>query len=214
MAEAVGELEARRRRALPGGFRDRWMGLLKLALPAAAAVLTFALVLIPLMQSRELSFLLSKESVAKAGERMRLEAAMYRGETAEGDPFEVSAADAVQRTSARPVVDLVGLKARLTDTEGPVLVTAPSGMFDMTADLLTVSGPVMLRSQRGWSLDSRTVLVSLRDRTVRTDERVSGRVAVGAFEAGSAYGDVGGRRVVLEGGARLRIRPGAGTGGA
>lgn len=208
------ELEARRRRALPGGARDRRVAFLKLALPAAAALLTFALVLIPLTQSREFSFLLSKESVAKADERLRMEAAMYRGETADGDPFEVSADDAVQRTSARPVVDLTGLEARLTDDEGPVRVTAPSGAFDMAADNLVVSGPVMLRSRRGWSLDSETVTVSLKNRTVRTDQRVRGRVAVGAFSAGRAFGDVGGRRVVLEGGARLRITPGAGTGGA
>ena len=170
--------------------------------------------LIPLTQSREFSFLLSKQSVAQAGERLRMEAAMYRGETSDGDPFEVSAADAVQRTSARPVVDLKGLEAKLTDEDGPVRVTAPAGAFDMTTDKLMVSGPVMLRSRRGWSLDSETVTVSLRDRTARTDLPVRGRVAVGAFSAGRAYGDVGGRRVVLEGGARLRITPGAGTGAA
>ena len=208
------ELEARRRRALPGGARDRRVAFLKLALLATAALLTFALVLIPLTQSREFSFLLSKQSVAQAGERLRMEAAMYRGETSDGDPFEVSAADAVQRTSARPVVDLKGLEAKLTDEDGPVRVTAPAGAFDMTTDKLMVSGPVMLRSRRGWSLDSETVTVSLRDRTARTDLPVRGRVAVGAFSAGRAYGDVGGRRVVLEGGARLRITPGAGTGAA
>lgn len=210
---SVAEAGARRASALPGAARDKRIAFLKLALPAAAALLTFVLVLMPLLQTRELSFLLSKDKVAKAGERLRIEAAMYRGETAEGDPFEVSAADAVQRTSARPVVDLTGLEARLTDNEGPVRVTAPAGAFDMTADTLTVSGPVMLRSQRGWSLDSETVVVSLKNRTVRTDRPVRGRVTVGAFSAERAFGDVGGRRVVLEGGARLRITPGPGTGG-
>ncbi len=122
-------LTRRQQAALPGSPHDRCMGVLKLALPAAAVAVLLAIIIWPLTKVQEFSFLLAKDKVAMATERLRIDNAVYRGETARGEAFIISAGSAVQRSSALPVVELKDLKARIAMAEGPAVVTAPSGRY-------------------------------------------------------------------------------------
>ena len=94
---------------LPGGPRDALVSAAKWVLPAASLALAAVLIVLPMLATQEFSFLLSKDSAARAGERMRMEEATYRGETARGEPFEIMAQSGVQKTSAVPVVVLTGI---------------------------------------------------------------------------------------------------------
>lgn len=199
---------ARHAAALPGSARDRFVGVLKVALPVAAASLLAVIVIAPLTSVQEFSFLLSKDRVAMSRERLRVDNAVYRGETAKGQPFVIRAGGAVQRTSAVPVVELRALAADLKMTEGPARVTAPSGRYDMDKDTLLVAGPVRLDSEAGYTIDSEAVLISLIDRTVATDRPVSGTLPLGSFRANRLRADILGRQLVLDRGAHLRILPG------
>ncbi|QMW24341.1 LPS export ABC transporter periplasmic protein LptC [Sandaracinobacteroides saxicola] len=211
---AAAQRNRRRVAAMPGGTRDRMVAVAKLGFPLAAIFVLGLLLALPLFNAQEFSFLLSKDSAGQANERMRIEQAMYRGETSDGKPFEISAADAVQKTSDTPVVMLKTLRARVQDNEGPATVTAPAGLYDMDSDVVEVSGPVKLDSASGFALDSDTVQVNLRGRTVTTKKPVTGRLPMGTFAANSLYADIQGKRVVLEGNARLRIIPARGRGAA
>lgn len=192
---------------LPGSARDRRVMAARWLFPLAAALLFAALILWPLSSSRELSFLLSKDAAGEAGERMRLTRALYRGTTSRGEPFELSADSAVQKTSQVPVVVLTGLKARIEQAEGPSVMTAPSGLYNLESDMLTVSGPIDVSGAGGYRLDAQEVKVDLAAREVTSPNQVVGELPMGRFSAQRFSADLGGRRVVLEGDVKLRLDP-------
>jgi lipopolysaccharide export system protein LptC len=204
-------LSARQRAALPGSYRDTLFGVLRWLLPALALIVLAAIIIWPLTKVREFSFLLAKDKVAMAEERMRIDRPVYRGETAKGEAFALSAAGAVQRSSAVPIVELKDLRAKLQLSDGPLTVTAPSGRYFLDTDKLQIAGPVMLESTSGFSLDSSQVDIDINARTVSTDTPVSGTVPLGSFRAGRLQADIRGRTVVLDGGAHLRIYQQRGT---
>ena len=205
MTAATDYAAARRRAALPGSSRDAVVTVLKLLLPGLAVALLALIVIWPLTSAREFSFLLSKDKVAMAKDRLRLDNAVYRGQTAKGQPFVIKAGGAVQRSSAVPVVELSNLAATLTMDDGPARVVAPSGRYDMDADTLDIAGPVRVDGDAGYSLDSQAVRISLIQRTVKTAEPVRGTLPLGAFRADALDADIAGRLVVLTGRVHLRI---------
>jgi lipopolysaccharide export system protein LptC len=192
---------------LPGSTRDLFVTAAKWVFPAASLLLFAVLLLLPLSASQEFSFLLSKDNAARAGERMRIEAATYRGETLRGEPFEIVAQSGVQKSSAVPVVMLRGLSARLEQQEGPATVSAPSGAFFIEENRLVVDGPVIARSASGFSLDGNDIDVSIAENRVSTDQPVSGTLPMGTFRADRFSADIQGREVRLDGAVKLRITP-------
>ena len=207
-------LTRRQQAALPGSGHDRFMGLLKVALPAAAVIVLLTIIIWPLTKVQEFSFLLAKDKVAMATERLRIDTAVYRGETARGEAFIISAGSAVQRSSALPVVELTDLKARIKMADGPAVVIAPAGRYFIDSDKLQINGPVTLDSAAGYSLDSATVDIDLNSRKVSTTAPVTGKLPIGSFRAGNFNADIQGRNAVLAGGVHLRIYGRAGKAGA
>jgi lipopolysaccharide export system protein LptC len=206
------DLTRRQRAALPGSARDRFFGVLKIILPIAAVVVLATIVIWPLAAAQEFSFLLAKDKVEAAAERLRIDNAVYRGETGRGEAFVISAGGAVQRSSAVPLVELTNLRAKLVMADGPATVTAPAGRYFMETDKLQILGPVRFDSAAGFSLDSATVDIDLNDRSVVTNEPVTGVLPIGNFRANSLSADIQGRNVVLDGGVHLRIYGRAGKG--
>lgn len=205
-------LSRRQQAALPGSAHDRRMSVLKWLLPSAAFALGMTILVWPLLSAQEFSFLLAKDQVAVANERLRVNRAEYRGKTAAGEAFAISAGSAVQRTSAEPVVVLTALAARLQGKDGPSTVEAPSGRYFLDEDRLEVAGPVKLRSDGGYTLDADTVAIDLKRRTVKTDAPVSGRLPMGTFRSDAMTGDLAGKRVSLIGNVHLRINQRGGRG--
>jgi lipopolysaccharide export system protein LptC len=199
--------EERRRSMLPGSSRDMVVNAAKWVLPGATLALLAVLVALPLATTQEFSFLLSKDSAARAGERMRVQEASYRGETSRGEPFEIMARSGVQKTSAVPVVVLEGLSAEIRQATGPATVTAPRGEFFIEENRLLVSGPVVARSTSGYSLDADRIEVDINESRVSTDQPVSGQLPMGQFRANRFSADIEGRHVILSGGVSLRINP-------
>jgi len=206
MTVAADELARHRRAwALPGSTWDRQVGLLKRALPLAAAAILLACLIWPLTAKQEFSFILSRDSVEMAGERLRMERPMYRGEDSKGRPFSILAEHAVQRTSNSPVVELSKIDARLEMPEGIATVTAPMGRYDLEAERLNVTGPVIFRRPDGFALETADVTVNLPTRKVTSVGRVKGRVPLGSFSADRLDADVETRVVTLSGGVKMRI---------
>jgi lipopolysaccharide export system protein LptC len=196
-------LTRRQRAALPGSRHDRVIGVLKWLLPVLAVVVLVTIVVVPLSKAREFSFLLAKDNVAQARERLRLDSAVYRGETTRGEAFTIVAKNAVQRSSAVPVVELTSLSARIALHDGPATVVAPSGQYFLDEDRLQVAGPVKLDSTAGYSVDSASVDIDLASRKVTSSAPVTGTLPLGTFRAGRFSGDIQGQRLVLDGGVHL-----------
>lgn len=198
---------ARRQSMLPGSSRDTVVRIAKLLLPATAAALFLVLLLVPLTRVQEFSFLLSKDNAGRAGERMAVQEAVYRGQTAQGEPFRISATSGIQKSSAEPVVMLSGLAAEINRSSGQIRVTAPTGAFDMESNQVKVDGPVMARSQSGYSLDGAGILVDINAGRVTSDQPVRGTLPSGRFSADRFEADIDGSRILLDGRASLRLTP-------
>src|SRR5688500_616568 len=114
MSEAATRERAFRQHwAVPGSSHDRLVRFAKIALPSAVGVLVAVLMFAPLDRQGDASFILDKNQVDNAPERMRVEAARYVGEDNRGQKFSIEAASAIQRSSDVPIVDINGMTARL-----------------------------------------------------------------------------------------------------
>lgn len=198
----------RRAFAAPGGFHDRLIGFLAKALPAAIGVIAAVMILAPLTQRGEVSFLLDRNRVAVTKERIAVSKAMYRGEDKEGRPFSLTAGSAVQTSAETPVVDMKDLVAKMLLSDGPAEITASNGAYNFDTGQVAVPGPVNFTASDGYHMVTNGVGIDLRERRVAGSGGVEGAVPTGTFSADKIMADLGERTVTLQGNARLRMTPG------
>lgn len=196
---------ARRHWALPGGSHDRLIRLLKNLLPMGVGALAAFLVAAPFTMDGEVSFVLDKNDVDVASERMKVREALYRGEDSKGRPFSLRAGSAVQRTSRDPVVEMKDLSARLLMQDGAAVLTAKQGRYNLESERMAINGPVQFDSAQGYRLTTRDVTIDLKSRRMNSDGRVYGRIPIGTFDADHLGADLNDHTVTLVGNARLRI---------
>ena len=205
---ATRERAVKQRWALPGGAHDRLIKYFKIGLPMAVGVLIAVLALAPLDRQGDVSFILDKNKVQSAEERMRVQAARYSGTDNKGQRFEISARRAIQPTSDVPVVDIEGIFAELALAQGPLKLAANAGRYNLDQQLLQIIGPIRVAGPDGDYLATRDVTVDFRSRRLESAGAVSGRLELGPFAAGRLKADLGNRTVTLDGGARLKIEQG------
>jgi lipopolysaccharide export system protein LptC len=201
--------EARQHWAVPGSKHDRLIRYAKIALPASVGVLVVFLALAPLDRSGDVSFILDKNKVENAPERMRVDLARYTGSDNEGRRFEIVANSAVQRSSDLPIVDIRGMMAKLWLAQGPVTLMANLARYDLDQQMVRVVGPIRATGPDGYLLNTSNVTVDLKKRSVTGSGGVQGRTKLGEFSAGRLTADLGNRTVTLDQGARLKIVQGA-----
>ena len=233
---AVHKREVQQHWAEPGSRHDALVKAAKIGLPSAVGVLAAFLLMAPLAKQSEVSFILDKNEVETAPERMRIESARYMGKDDKGQPFVIQANRAIQRSSEQPIVDIMGMFARLGLENGPATIQAQRGRYNLDKQQVAILGPVRVSGPEGERLVTNNVLVDLNRRTVvggqgtgagrqgsvaagevegNLDRKqlglgggVSGRIKLGQFTAGSVHADLGSRTIVLDGGARLKIEQG------
>ena len=206
MSEAATRERAFRQRwAVPGSAHDKLVRLARIALPSAVGVLIAFLALAPLEKEGDVSFILDKNQVDNAPERMRVEEARYVGEDNRGQRFLIVARQAIQRSSDEPIVDIWGMLARFGLAQGPVAVAANHGRYNLDEQKVQVLGPVRVVGPDGDHLTTRDVTVDLKRRTLVSEGGAEGRIELGQFRAGRLRADLGERTVVLNGGVRLKI---------
>jgi lipopolysaccharide export system protein LptC len=233
--QAVRQITKRQKFAAPGGLRDRLVRFLRVGLPSVIGVVLALLLFSPFSNTREMSFVLAKDEVNKAKERMKTTGALYRGEDSKGRPFSLRADSAIQKNSADPLVRMSGLSGQLLMEDGPARVLAPVAAFNMDDDTLRSVGSLSIESGRGYAVSANDVLYDMNAATVRSvgplsfndgngftvsssnvlmwlkDKRlesfgaVNGSTRIGTFSAGKLRADLNSRIVRLEGGAHLRI---------
>jgi lipopolysaccharide export system protein LptC len=206
MSEAATRGRAVKQRwAVPGSKHDRLVRWTKVLLPSAVGVLIAVLALAPLEKKSDVSFILDKKKVQNAQEQMRVESAHYVGTDNKGQQFEITANNALQRTSAVPIVDIHGMFAQLALEQGPLMVGANTARYNLDTQRVAIDGPVRVSGADGYRLATRDVLVDLKQRKLASSGPVAGQMRLGNFQAGQLKADLGSRTVVLYGGARLKI---------
>ena len=206
MSEAALRTRAAKRHwAEPGSRHDRLVRAAKFVLPGIVIAFILLLAISPFERKGDVSFILDKKEVERAQERMRIEQARYAGEDNRGNKFLITAGRAVQQSSDVPIVMIEQMRAQLALAQGPLLMVAPKGTYDLDTQVVDVDGAVKVAGPDGYRLETRNVTVSMKDRRLSSDGRVSGAMRLGQFEAGGMEADLGNRTVTLTGGARLKI---------
>lgn len=195
--------------AAPGGRHDRMVRILRVALPSIIGVLFALLVVSPFSNTQEMSFVLAKDEVNMARERMRLTNAMYRGEDSRGRPFTLRGGSAVQKSSAEPIIRLSDLSGEMLMTGGPARLVAGRGYYNLETERIRVEGPMSYTGPDGFSLTANNVEFAMKTRQIESFGPVNGTTKVGMFRASKLRADVDARIVRLEGGAHLRINQNA-----
>ncbi len=209
MTQAADNIRNRRRAfAAPGGLHDRLIRFLAAALPAGIGVVAAVMILSPLSPRGEISFLLDRNKVAIAPERIRVSDATYRGLDNRGRAFAVNAGSAVQVSADDPLVRMTDLAATMAMAEGLARLSAPGGVYDFGRDSVEVSGPVTFATADGYRLSASGVTIDLQNRRVAGTGGISGEVPSGTFSASAIRADLVERSVTLDGNARLRMVPG------
>lgn len=209
MSRQADKIRDRRRAfAAPGGSLDRTVRILAVALPALVGAVAATMLIAPLSPRGEVSFLLDRNKVATAEDRLRVDNAMYRGQDNRGRPFSLTAGEAVQSSERVPVVRLQDLTARLLLSEGPAVLTAPAGRYAIDEQRVIVDGIVRFAAADGYRMTARDVSIDLPERRLVGAGRVEGAVPAGTFSANSLRADLDGRTITLSGNARLRMIPG------
>jgi lipopolysaccharide export system protein LptC len=201
--------EMMRHWAEPGSRHDRVIRAVKYGLPLLIIGLVVMLSIAPFERRGDVSFILDKNEVEQARERMRVEQARYTGEDNKGQRFLIVADRAVQPSSNVPVVTIEGMRARLDLARGPLSIAALKGRYDLEGEMVAVDGPIRVVGPDGYRLATRDVTVDLDKRTMHSKGQVSGHMPLGQFQAGSLTADLDERTVRLNGGVRLKIVQGA-----
>ena len=199
----------KQRWAQPGSGHDKIVRLTKIALPSAVGVFIAILMLAPLEKKGDVSFILDKKKVDSAPERMRVESAQYTGTDDKGQQFTMVANRAIQPSSDTPLVDIRGMFARLNLQQGPVMIAANQGRYNIDTQKVAIVGPVKVVGQDGFRLNTSDVNVDLKQRQLASQGPAAGEMRLGQFKAGQIRANLGERKVVLDGGARLKIVQGA-----
>jgi lipopolysaccharide export system protein LptC len=193
--------------AAPGSSHDRVIAVLRRVLPMAIGALAAFVVVLPLYAGGDVSFLLDKNQVEVAKERLRVQSATYRGEDDKGQAFALSAGSAVQKSAAEPIVVLHQLSARIGLRDGPASIIADHGHYDMDKQQVSIDGPVRVDSSGGYRLETQNAMVDLNTKTLKSGGAVTGTVPQGTFSADQMHADLEGHIVTLDGNARLRFVP-------
>ena len=201
--------EIKRHWAEPGGRHDAVIRAVKFGLPVVIVLLIILLSIAPFDRRGDVSFILDKNKVDEAKERMRVEQARYVGEDNKGQKFEIVADRAVQQSSNVPVVMIEGMRARLNLSRGPLSIVALKGRYDLEGEEVSVDGPVRVVGPDGYNLLTRDVQVDLDARTMQSRGAVNGEMRLGEFQAGNLSADLDERVIRLNNGVRLKIRQGA-----
>lgn len=210
MSEAANrERAVKRHWAEPGSRHDKVVRATKFGLPVIIGGLVLLLAIAPFDRRGDVSFILDKNEVDQAKERMRVEKARYVGEDDKGQKFLIVADRAVQPTSNVPVVAIEGMRAQLNLSQGPLSIVAVRGRYDLEQEKVLVDGPVRVAGPGGYQLTTRDVMVDLDKRSLASSGPVSGSMELGQFEAGQLKADLDERTVSLDRGVRLKIYQGA-----
>ena len=208
MSEMAAQVRSQRQQwAAPGSAHDSLVAVLRVVLPSGVGVVAALMVFMPLTSSGDVSFVLDKNKVEISKERLRVQAATYRGQDDKGQPFALSAESALQKNIADPVIEMQKLSGRLQLTDGPATIQAPSGKFNPTTQRVDVAGPITFAGPKGYTLLADTATIDMKKKTMVGNGGVSGTLSQGNFSADTMSADLDRRVVRLDGRARLRVTP-------
>jgi lipopolysaccharide export system protein LptC len=127
------------------------------------------------------------------------------GADAKGNPFVITAKEAVQDSKNPKRATLKTIEADMTTAQGWVNAKAMRGVVDMAAKTMELDGGIELFTDTGWALRTDRASVDLKANVVRGDKPMSGQGPMGAMRADSFNFDRNSGVLTLTGGVRMTM---------
>lgn len=111
------------------------------------------------------------------------------GVDAQGNPFVITAAEAVQDAKNPKHATLKAIEADLTTKQGWLNARAAHGDVNMTENRLTLDGGIDLFTDTGYTLHTARAGVDLKRNVVQGDQEITGQGPLGTMRADSFHYD-------------------------
>jgi lipopolysaccharide export system protein LptC len=201
-------------RPLPSGLYagySRFVNLMKLLLPLAAAGLLVALFAWPQIRQTAEGFRLNFAAMpAIDAESMEMVKPRFTGFDSSNRPYTITADTANQLSRESSEIAMERLQADMTMEDGVWLALhSDFGVFDRTGERLDLIGGVGLFHDRGYEIRTESATIDLDAGTVAGDDPVVGQGPFGDMRAEGFRISEQGTSIRLLGASRLEIRPGA-----
>jgi lipopolysaccharide export system protein LptC len=165
----------------------RTVTIAKRVLPVLALVLLALLAVLPDLRSGAgITRFAYKTAGTQAVPVSRMSGARYRGMNAQGEPFTVTATNAVQASPNR--LDLTRPKGDITLKSGAwMMLNSLTGLYHQKSDLLALNGKVTLYRDDGTTLKTAHAIIDLRNGTADGSNPVAAFGPFGTLHSASGF---------------------------
>ena len=162
---------------------SRFVGRMKIALPAVAGVILLLVFLVPMLRGESDRFRVGVKDLAEiTSDTLSMINARYVGTDDAGRPFTLTAASARERSSGDRRIDLIEPHAELTLDDGVWLkISATRGVYDRDSRILDLGGQVDVIQEQGYEVHSSEARVSMKDRVATGNAPVWGKGSFGVI---------------------------------
>jgi lipopolysaccharide export system protein LptC len=195
----------------PASLRhSRFVGLMKLLLPAAALAIVALVIAWPGSDRGGKKFRIEYATgPAKDAEALRMVKPRFTGVDGSGRPFTVTADEALRVAPQAEVINLQHPEADITLASGTwVALKADTGIYNQTTHDIDLSKQVDLFQDQGYEFHTTRAHINLKDGTAHGEEPVEGQGPFGHLTAQGFRILDHGATVIFTGKSKLVLRPG------
>ena len=164
---------------------SRFVSIMKIALPVAAAVLLVVVIGLPLIRENQDRIKVPAAGGKDAnGRSLSMTNARYFGTDDKGQPYAVTAESVRQGAANDKTIQLNLPKAEITMSNGNAMsASANGGIYDRDKQEIELNGDVALFQHDGNELHTSQAHVSLKDGSARGEAPITGKGSFGTLEA-------------------------------
>ena len=176
--------ERTRSTALQALRYSRFVGVMKRALPIAAAAILAAVIAYSVVPRHTDRYSLATQRIGKLRNDLAMSKPRLTGTDARGNPFVITAEAAIQDPTNRHRATLKQVQADMQfDNLHWLNASAAAGLFDMDAGTLNLSGGIALYTDSGYELHTPSADADLKRNIFQGHEKVAGHGPLGLLSA-------------------------------
>lgn len=144
------------------------------------------------------------------GSKVTMQQPKMSGFQKDGRAYSMRAAQGVQDVRTTTIIQLIDLEANIgMSDKGTARITAPKGVYDSTAEIMDMNGPVKMKSDSGYDLTMRSARIEFKSNKMSTSEPVDLVINGGAIKADTMAVWDNGHRITFDGHVELTMLPAA-----
>ncbi len=190
------------------GRYSAFVGVMRFALPLVAVLLLGLVVVWPLVSGREEGFRVTYSERVQQDGSLKMLNARYIGTDSEGQPYTITAEEAIPSAADAAIVTLKNLKADMFNKDGSwSLIAAREGLYNRLPATLDLAGDVAIHSDRGDELRTQSAHIEINEGRADGDQPISGQGPLGLIE-GTGFSTVDrGANILIRGPVKVTVFP-------